>query len=86
MQVLTVLLSGTLWVPYLRTLPVSIVLGTIFSTLVSFLVTKSGPLRYFFGLPGGPGSLLPGKKLRGLAPVLVLTVLLGSAIIVANIL
>ena len=83
---LTVLLSGTLWVPYLRTLPVSIVLGTIFSTLVSFLVTKSGPLRYFFGLPGGPGSLFPGKKLRGLVPVLILTVLLASTTIVANIL
>ena len=51
-QLLIVLLSGTLWIPYLNSIWATIFLSTITNLLVSFLVTRS-PRRimYLFGLP-----------------------------------
>jgi hypothetical protein len=71
-QVLVALLSGALWVPYLRTFPIIILLATILTMIVSFLITKAGPLRYFFGLKDS-SDFLPGKPLRGFIPTLILS-------------
>ena len=84
-QVLVAYLAGALWVPYLRSLPITIVLGTILTTLVSFLITKSGPLRYFFGLPPPKKSFLPGKLLRGFVPTLIMIIFVLGHVIVVNV-
>ena len=50
-QVLISLLAGLLWIPKARSLPVVLTLATIVTTIFSFLIVRSGPIRYFFGLP-----------------------------------
>ena len=86
MQVLVMFVSGALWVPYLRTLPLVLIFTTVLTAGISFLITKSGPLRYLFGLPPPRGSCLPGEKLRGFVPVLVLSILVLLHILLANLL
>jgi hypothetical protein len=78
--------AGAMWVPYLRTLPVLLILTSIVSIAISYLITKSGPLGYFFGLPPPKNSCLPGKLLRGFVPVLVLSGLAVIQILLANLL
>ena len=85
-QVLVSYLVGALWVPYLRSLPITIILGTLLTTLVAFLITKAGPLRYFFGLAPPKKSFLPGKSLRGFVPTLIMTALVICHVIIANVL
>lgn len=85
-QVLVSYLVGALWVPYLRSLPITIILGTLLTTLVAFLITKAGPLRYFFGLAPPKKSFLPGKYLRGFVPTLIMSALVICHIIIANVL
>ena len=85
-QVLLAYLAGALWVPYLRSLPVTVIIVTLLTTLLSFLIaTKSGPLRYFFGLAPPKGSFLPGKLLRGFVPALVMTALVVGRVIIVNV-
>ena len=84
-QVQYAYMSGALRVPYLRSLPVSVIITTLLTTLLSFLITKSGFLRYFFGLPPPKDSFLPGKTLRGFVPILIMTFLSITHIIIARI-
>ena len=83
-QVLVSLLAGLLWIPKARSLPVVLTLATIITTIFSFLITKSGSFRYFFGLQPPKGSILPGKLMRGFSPTVVLGLLVILQIIVAN--
>ena len=80
-QVMVAYMAGALWVPYLRSLPISVIIVTLISTIISFLITKSGPLRYFFGLAPPKDSFLPGKPLRGFVPTLIMTALVITHII-----
>ena len=43
-QVLVAILSGALWVPYLSTFPSTLLLATIATFTVSFIITKLGPV------------------------------------------
>ena len=83
-QVLVAYLGGALHEPYLRTLPITVIIVTLLTTTISFLITKSGPLRYFFGLAPPKDSFLPGKTLRGFVPTLIMTALVITYIIIAN--
>ena len=83
-QVLVVLVSGTLWVSYLGSFPATIILSTICTLIVSFLVVKSpDPVRYFFGLPS-KHSIIPGEKLSGFLPLIGLCMLMVIESVVAN--
>ena len=74
-QVLIGLISGTLWVPYVGSFPATIVLSTLLTCLVSYSVVKSpGPIRYFFGLHS-VHRIIPGEKLSGMGPLLMLCVI-----------
>ena len=75
---------GILQVPVLHHFPFSLLLSTIATTAISYLIVKSGPLRYFFGLPTEKGSFLPGKALKGLIPAIVLAIVVIFEVIVAN--
>ena len=57
------------------TLPVLLVLSTVLTLCLSWLITKSGPVRYLFGLPTPPSSLLPGHRARGFLPLCLLALL-----------
>ena len=59
----------------LGSFPIVLILSTIGTLAVSWLITKSGPLRYFFGLPTKKESYLPGKALNGMVPVIVMSFL-----------
>ena len=83
-QVIVPIAAGALWVPYLRTFPVMLILTLVPTIGLSYLITKSGSLRYFFGLPTPPGSWLPGQLLRGFLPLLVLSVLVVLHVILAH--
>ena len=72
MQILVVLASGIFWIPYLGTFLPTLIISTLITSAVSFLITKSpDPIRYLFGLPSVT-SRFPGKKLKGFVPLLVL--------------
>ena len=72
-NLLTIYMAGALWVPFLRALPFTLLFGTFITGVISFLITKAGFLRYFFGLPCTKNSFLPGKFLRGFVPVISMT-------------
>merc|ERR1711970_640129 len=74
-SVLVIYLAGAFWVPYLRSFPFTIILGTLITGSLSLLIPKAGPLRYFFGLHCPQSSLLPGTKMRGMIPPAVLAIL-----------
>jgi len=78
-QVLVMITAGASWYPHLRSLPVVLSLSTAGTLALSWVITRAGPLRYFFGLPS---KTLPGSCLRGTVP----TVVLGSLFIVACVL
>ena len=63
-----------------------LILSTVGSLAVSLLVTKAGPLRYLFGLPTPPGSLLPGERCRGLLPFILMMLVYAAAFAVHSIL
>ena len=44
-QVLVAILSGALWVPYLDTFPVILLLATVTTFILALIITKIGPLR-----------------------------------------
>ena len=84
-QVLIVLVSGTLWIQYLGSFIVTILLSTIITFVIAFLVVKSpGPIRYFFGLPS-KNKIIPGVKLSGFGPFVALCVIVVIEAIVANV-
>ena len=83
-QINVMLGAGAMWIPYLRTLPVMLIITSFLSITASYFITKSGSLRYFFGLPAPQGSCLPGKQLRGFLPVLVLSGMVMLHILVSN--
>ena len=84
LQVEVAYLSAAMWVPYLRSLPITVIITTILCTIIAFLITKSGPLRYFFGLVPPKDSFLPGKTLRGFLPTLIMTALVITHIIITH--
>ena len=87
LQVLVALASGALWVPYLRTFPAMLLISSLLTGSFSYLISeKFGALRYFFGLTPPKGSCLPGEKLRGFVPTLVLSGLVLLHIVLANVL
>ena len=63
--------------------PVVLILSTIGTLLVSWGITKAGPLRYFFGLPTR-SSILPGTLMKGFAPAAVMSLLFVIACFLAN--
>ena len=65
--------------------PVVLLLSTLATLAVSWLVTVSGPLRYMFGLATPPGALLPGSSLGGLLPLAVMSCLFILLTIVVNV-
>merc|ERR550519_2480463 len=83
-SVLVAYIAGAMWIPYLRTFPITVIIVTLLTTTISFLITKSGSLRYFFGLAPPKDSFLPGKKLRGFVPTLIMTALVIAHMIIAN--
>ena len=84
-QVLILLVSGTLWVPYLGSFPATIILTTICTCIISFLVAKSpGPIKYLFGLPS-THNIIPGEKLSGFVPVTILSIMFVVEAGVSNI-
>ena len=83
-QVHVAYLAGAMWIPYLRTLPITVIIVTLLTTTISFLITKSGSLRYFFGLAPPKDSFLPGKTLQGFVPTLIMTALVITHIIIAH--
>jgi hypothetical protein len=76
--------AGLLWVPYLRSFPVVLVITSVLALGLAYLITKSGSLRYFFGLPPPKGSCLPGQKLRGFIPVIILVLIEVLVLVLAN--
>ena len=74
-QVIIAVGACALWIPFLRTLPVMLVLTSFLSIALSKFIIKSGSLCYFFGVRPYTGSSLPGKKFGGFGPVLVLSCL-----------
>ena len=84
LQVEVAYLSAAMWVPYLRSLPITVIITTILCTTIAFLITKSVPLRYFFGLAPPKDSFLPGKTLRGFLPTLIMAALVITHIIITN--
>ena len=53
---------------------------------VSWLITRSGPARYFFGLNTTNQSRIPGGTLGGFLPLTVMSILFGVATLLANVL
>ena len=45
MQVLVAILSGALWVPYLGSFPVTLILATTATFILALVITKLGPVR-----------------------------------------
>ena len=83
-QILVGIASGTLWVPYLGSFIGTIMLVTLTTGGIAFLITKSpGPIRYFFGLPS-KHKWIPGEKLKGFGPFIVLILIGIIEIIAAN--
>ena len=64
--------------------PIVLVLSTFGTFILSWLITKSGPIRYFFGLPTKKDSILPGKSLNGTVPVLVMSIVFLCISITVN--
>ena len=60
-------------------------LSTAATLCVSWLITKSGSLRYLFGLQTKPNSLLPGSRLGGFGPLIVLILLYMIVMIFGNV-
>ena len=82
-QVLVLIVSGTLWVPYLGSFPVTLILSTVCTSAVAFLIVKSpGPVRYFFGLPSDHNAI-PGKLLAGYLPLIILLIVAVIQLIAA---
>ena len=75
-QILVVLLSGTLWISYLNSIIVTIILLTVVNILVAHLISKSsGEIRYLFGLPVKP-TTISGEKYWEFRQIFVLCVIL----------
>ena len=68
------------------TFPLVLLLATLGSLAVSWVITRAGPLRYFFGLPTKQDSRLPGKQLFGFLPLLIMSALFVLATLLANLL
>ena len=45
LQVLVAILSGALWVPYLGSFPITLLLATVATFILSLIITKMGPVR-----------------------------------------
>jgi len=74
-QVLVIIMALTLWVPYLGSLPSNLILATLATTALAYLVTKITALKYFFGLPTTSDSCLPGNICSGFLPLLCISAL-----------
>lgn len=83
-QILIPIAVGTLRHRVLHHFPFLLLFSTIASLLVSFAITKSGPFRYFFGLPTKPDSIIPGTRAKGLIPGILLTIIIIIEIVLAN--
>jgi hypothetical protein len=83
-QVMAMIGVGILRVPILHNFPFLLLFSTLGTSALSYLIVKSGPLRYFFGLPTSKGSILPGKALRGLIPGIFLAIVVTVETIVGN--
>ena len=46
LQVLVAILSGALWVPYLGSFPITLLLATMATFILSLTITKMGPIRF----------------------------------------
>ena len=72
MQTLFVLVSVTFWVPYLGSFVPTVIMSTLCSAIISYLIFKSpDTIRYFFGLPSVTRKF-PGDILSGFLPLLIL--------------
>ena len=74
MQILFVLVSGTFWIPYLKCFVPTVIMSTLCTAIISYLIFKlPDPIRYFFGLPSVTRKF-PGGKLSGFLPLLILCI------------
>ena len=73
-QILMALLMVSQSVPVLKSFPIILTLTTVITTFISLLITKSNPLRYWFGLSTSKGSVIPGSSFGGFLPLIVLTI------------
>ena len=84
-QILILLAIGTLRIPSMGSFFVTIILSTLITCFVAFIIVKSpGPIRYFFGLPS-KSKFIPGEKLSGFGPYLALCAVVICETIAANI-
>ena len=51
-------------------------LTTIVTSFVSLVIVKCGPFRYWFGLNPPKGSILPGDRVSGFIPLILMLILL----------
>jgi len=85
-QVLIPIAAGASWMNlgYIGSFSFVLTLSTIGTLLISWIITKSGSLRYFFGLSSVGDSWLPGKPLNGCIPVVVMSILFVVIALLAN--
>ena len=77
---------GMLRVPILHHFPFLLLVSTVATLGISFLITKAGSLRYFFGLPNQADSRIPGRALKGLIPMIVLIIIIAIEFALAKLL
>ena len=74
MQILFVLVSGTFWVPYIGSFVPTVIMSTLCTAIISYLIFKSpNSIRYFFGLRSATRKF-PGDKISGFLPLLILCI------------
>ena len=80
-QILVALLSGTLWISYINSILVTIILSTVVNFMIARLLLKSsGAMRYCFGLPIQP-TIISGEKSWEFRQIFVLCVILMFEVI-----
>ena len=84
-HLLLVIVSGTLWIPHLSSFPVNLILTTFATVLMAHLIIKMTNFRYFFGIPTATNSFLPGKKIRGFIPVILLSIIVIISMVLGGV-
>ena len=73
-------------VPIVHHFPFVLLVSTAATLGISFLITKAGPLRYFFGLRNKKDSFIPGQAFKGMIPMIVLIIIITIEFTLAKLL